>query len=220
MPLPVPLSPSGTSMVRRSVRFPSPTPASTPAPVPTKDSADCCSREQPNELIVLAIPVRASGTATAWVPSSQCSMSSPTPGWDFLPGSSARRVNPGRGRGGTATELRRQRGVSLAGRHPSPRPRTAGGLRGALAPPRQTGDACLSRPWNRAVRGRCGYRGRTHRLGSADMDPSRRAALGAIGLYSSVLVIPGWADVSGRFELLRKNPQVRIGTPRSTQSAP
>ncbi|MGH3907575.1 MAG: hypothetical protein ACRDTE_25870 [Pseudonocardiaceae bacterium] len=28
-------------------------------------------------------------------------------------------------------------------------------------------------------------------LGSADMDPSRRAALGAIGLYSSALVIPG-----------------------------
>ncbi|MGH3833945.1 MAG: tetratricopeptide repeat protein [Pseudonocardiaceae bacterium] len=48
-------------------------------------------------------------------------------------------------------------------------------------------------------------------LGSADMDPSRRAALGAIGLYSSALVIPGWADVSGRFELLRKNPRVRIG---------
>ncbi|MGH3800478.1 MAG: hypothetical protein ACRDTD_10170 [Pseudonocardiaceae bacterium] len=43
------------------------------------------------------------------------------------------------------------------------------------------------------------------------MDPSRRAALGAIGLYSSLLVIPGWADVSGRFELLRKNPRVRIG---------
>ncbi|MGH3885354.1 MAG: hypothetical protein ACRDSZ_02095 [Pseudonocardiaceae bacterium] len=48
-------------------------------------------------------------------------------------------------------------------------------------------------------------------LGSADMDPSRRAALGAIGLYSSVLVIPGWAEVSGRFDLLRKNPRVRIG---------
>ncbi|MGI9003092.1 MAG: hypothetical protein ACR2GH_15785 [Pseudonocardia sp.] len=48
-------------------------------------------------------------------------------------------------------------------------------------------------------------------LGSADMDPSRRAALGAIGLYSSALVIPGWADVSGRFELLRTNPRVRIG---------
>ena len=48
-------------------------------------------------------------------------------------------------------------------------------------------------------------------LGSADMDPSRRAVLGMFGLYSAALVIPGWADVSGRFDLLRKDPHVRIG---------
>lgn len=49
-------------------------------------------------------------------------------------------------------------------------------------------------------------------LGSADMDPTRRAALGTIGLYSAALVIPGWADVNGRFKLLRTNPHVRIGS--------
>lgn len=48
-------------------------------------------------------------------------------------------------------------------------------------------------------------------LGSADMDPSRRAVLGVIGLYSAALAIPGWAEVSARFELLRTNPRVRIG---------
>jgi hypothetical protein len=49
-------------------------------------------------------------------------------------------------------------------------------------------------------------------LGSADMDPTRRAALGAIGLYSAALAIPGWADISGRFKLLRTNPHTRIGS--------
>jgi hypothetical protein len=48
-------------------------------------------------------------------------------------------------------------------------------------------------------------------LGSTDMDPTRRATLGAIGLYSAALIVPGWADVNGRFELLRKNPRVHIG---------
>jgi hypothetical protein len=48
-------------------------------------------------------------------------------------------------------------------------------------------------------------------LGSADMDPTRRAALGAIGLYTAALAIPGWADIRGRFDLLRTNPHVRAG---------
>jgi tetratricopeptide (TPR) repeat protein len=48
-------------------------------------------------------------------------------------------------------------------------------------------------------------------LGSADMDPTRRTALGTIGLYSAALLIPGWADVSGRFALLGTNPHTRIG---------
>jgi hypothetical protein len=48
-------------------------------------------------------------------------------------------------------------------------------------------------------------------LGSADMDPTRRAVLGAAGLYSAALAIPGWADVSRRFALLRTNPHVHIG---------
>ncbi len=43
------------------------------------------------------------------------------------------------------------------------------------------------------------------------MDPSRRAVLGAASLYAAALVIPGWSDVSGRFELLRTNPHTRIG---------
>ncbi|MGH3800477.1 MAG: hypothetical protein ACRDTD_10165 [Pseudonocardiaceae bacterium] len=95
---------------------------------------------------------------------------------------------PGRGRGGTATELRRQCGVSLAGRHPSPRPRTAGGLRGAVAPPRQTGDARLSRPWSRAVRGDCGYLGRTHRLGERGYGS---IATGGTGGDRTLLVFAG-----------------------------
>ena len=49
-------------------------------------------------------------------------------------------------------------------------------------------------------------------LGSADLDPSRRTLLAA-GLYSAVLVIPGWQDHMGRFELLRTNPRLRIGQP-------
>jgi len=47
-------------------------------------------------------------------------------------------------------------------------------------------------------------------LGSADMDPSRRAVLTA-GIYSAALAIPGWPDVVGRFEMLRRDPHVRIG---------
>ncbi|WP_030775199.1 hypothetical protein [Streptomyces sp. NRRL F-2664] len=49
-------------------------------------------------------------------------------------------------------------------------------------------------------------------LGSADMDPSRRAVLGA-GLFSAALVIPDWPDVLDRFERLRSDPHTRIGTP-------
>jgi len=48
-------------------------------------------------------------------------------------------------------------------------------------------------------------------LGSADMDPTRRGVLAA-GLYSAALAIPGWQDVSGRFELLRRDSHVRIGS--------
>lgn len=47
-------------------------------------------------------------------------------------------------------------------------------------------------------------------LGSADMDPSRRAVLG-VGLFSAALAIPGWPDVLDRFERLRSDPHTRIG---------
>ncbi|MFF5265286.1 tetratricopeptide repeat protein [Actinomadura viridis] len=47
-------------------------------------------------------------------------------------------------------------------------------------------------------------------LGSADMDPTRRAVLG-LGLYSAALAIPGWEEVSGRFKRLRRDPHTRIG---------
>ncbi|RKS68108.1 hypothetical protein BZB76_6352 [Actinomadura pelletieri DSM 43383] len=47
-------------------------------------------------------------------------------------------------------------------------------------------------------------------LGSADMDPTRRALLG-LGLYSAALTIPGWPEVSQRFERLRRDPHTRIG---------
>ncbi|MEV4251697.1 tetratricopeptide repeat protein [Spirillospora sp. NPDC049652] len=47
-------------------------------------------------------------------------------------------------------------------------------------------------------------------LGGADMDPSRRAVLG-LGLYSAALAIPGWSEVSGRFDRLRRDPHTRIG---------
>ena len=47
-------------------------------------------------------------------------------------------------------------------------------------------------------------------LGSADMDPTRRGVLAA-GLFSAALAIPGWQDVAGRFEMLRRDPHVRIG---------
>ncbi|GLZ16461.1 hypothetical protein Acsp04_66960 [Actinomadura sp. NBRC 104425] len=54
-------------------------------------------------------------------------------------------------------------------------------------------------------------------LGSADMDPSRRTLLGAIGMYSAALAIPNWSEISGRFQQLRKNPYTRIG-PREVQA--
>ncbi|MFJ9208128.1 tetratricopeptide repeat protein [Streptomyces sp. NPDC102264] len=47
-------------------------------------------------------------------------------------------------------------------------------------------------------------------LGREDMDPSRRAVLGA-GLFSVALTIPGWPDVVGRMDALRTDPQRRIG---------
>lgn len=37
-------------------------------------------------------------------------------------------------------------------------------------------------------------------LGSIDVDPSRRTVLGAAGLYSIALTVPGWQDVVGRAE--------------------
>ncbi|MFF8998336.1 tol-pal system YbgF family protein [Streptomyces achromogenes] len=47
-------------------------------------------------------------------------------------------------------------------------------------------------------------------LGRADMDPSRRSVLGA-GLYSVALTIPGWPDVVGRAEAVKKGKGLRIG---------
>ncbi|MEU2854076.1 tol-pal system YbgF family protein [Streptomyces syringium] len=48
-------------------------------------------------------------------------------------------------------------------------------------------------------------------LGGADMDPSRRAVLGAAGLFSVALTIPQYQDVVGRFKTMRRNPRTRIG---------
>lgn len=48
-------------------------------------------------------------------------------------------------------------------------------------------------------------------LGSADMDPSRRAVLGAAGLFSVALTIPQYEDVMGRFETVAHTPHARIG---------
>nr|WP_232794884.1 tetratricopeptide repeat protein [Kitasatospora sp. NRRL B-11411] len=48
-------------------------------------------------------------------------------------------------------------------------------------------------------------------LGRADMDPSRRAVLGAASLYSAAVAIPGWQDAVGRFKAIRTNPHARIG---------
>ncbi|MFF3289747.1 tetratricopeptide repeat protein [Streptomyces sp. NPDC003023] len=48
-------------------------------------------------------------------------------------------------------------------------------------------------------------------LGSVDMDPSRRAVLGSVGLYSIAALIPGFTDLVGRFEAYRRNPHLRIG---------
>ncbi|MEU3602664.1 tetratricopeptide repeat protein [Streptomyces sp. NPDC006798] len=49
-------------------------------------------------------------------------------------------------------------------------------------------------------------------LGSADMDPSRRAVLGsAAGLFSTTLTIPGYDDVAHRFDAFKRNPRTRIG---------
>ncbi|WP_406478845.1 hypothetical protein [Streptomyces platensis] len=47
-------------------------------------------------------------------------------------------------------------------------------------------------------------------LGRADMDPSRRAVLGA-GLYSAALVVPGFDTVAGRAEATPAGRTVRIG---------
>lgn len=47
-------------------------------------------------------------------------------------------------------------------------------------------------------------------LARADMDPTRRALLG-LGLYSAALAIPGWPEVSQRFQRLRRDPHTHIG---------
>lgn len=47
-------------------------------------------------------------------------------------------------------------------------------------------------------------------LGSADMEPSRRGVLTA-GLYSVALAIPGWTDLTDRFERIAIDPHSRIG---------
>jgi len=49
-------------------------------------------------------------------------------------------------------------------------------------------------------------------LGSADMDPSRRAVLAA-GLFSAAVAIPGWPEMADRFEQMRTDPHARIGMP-------
>ncbi|WP_331720115.1 tetratricopeptide repeat protein (plasmid) [Streptomyces sp. NBC_01136] len=48
-------------------------------------------------------------------------------------------------------------------------------------------------------------------LWSADMDPSRRAVLGAVGLYSVTLAVPGWPDVVDRARRAQTTPGTRIG---------
>ncbi|WP_371493415.1 tetratricopeptide repeat protein [Kitasatospora sp. NBC_00374] len=47
-------------------------------------------------------------------------------------------------------------------------------------------------------------------LWRADMDPSRRTVLGAVGLYSVALAVPGWPDVIGRAQHARQ-ARTRIG---------
>ncbi|MFJ5123203.1 tetratricopeptide repeat protein [Kitasatospora sp. NPDC088548] len=47
-------------------------------------------------------------------------------------------------------------------------------------------------------------------LWRADMDPSRRTVLGAVGLYSVALAVPGWQDVIGRARHARQ-ARTRIG---------
>jgi hypothetical protein len=49
-------------------------------------------------------------------------------------------------------------------------------------------------------------------LWSADMDPSRRAVLGAVGLYSVTLAVPGWPDVVDRARRAQTTPGTRIGS--------
>ncbi|MQS35799.1 tetratricopeptide repeat protein [Streptomyces katsurahamanus] len=48
-------------------------------------------------------------------------------------------------------------------------------------------------------------------LGGVDMDPSRRAILGAAGLYSAAALIPGFPDATERFASYRRNPRMKIG---------
>ncbi|MER7044779.1 tetratricopeptide repeat protein [Streptomyces jumonjinensis] len=48
-------------------------------------------------------------------------------------------------------------------------------------------------------------------LGGVDMDPSRRAILGAAGLYSAAALIPGFPDAIERFASYRRNPRMKIG---------
>ncbi|WP_369383215.1 tetratricopeptide repeat protein [Streptomyces sp. cg36] len=48
-------------------------------------------------------------------------------------------------------------------------------------------------------------------LGSADMDPSRRAVLGAAGLFTAALAIPQYAEAADRFQALQRDPHLRIG---------
>jgi hypothetical protein len=43
------------------------------------------------------------------------------------------------------------------------------------------------------------------------MDPSRRTVLGAVGLYSIALAVPGWQDVIGRAERAHQSGRSRIG---------
>jgi hypothetical protein len=47
-------------------------------------------------------------------------------------------------------------------------------------------------------------------LGSADMDPSRRAILKS-GLYSATLAVPGWPEAGERFDRVHRDPHTHYG---------